>query len=110
MIEEQGIISINKQFDKGNVINKGSLDFALSSAKRSKNWLKQLSIITRAILIDHVFEEGNKRTASALIMSTMETYKIAYDPYEVDRIIIKILKENITSINKIQRLIKNAIR
>jgi len=109
MIKIEDLVTINKQFHKGIIINKSSLDFAVSSTKDTKDWIKQLAYIVRAILIDHVFEEGNKRTASALIMSILELQKLAYDPQKVDEIIIKIIKNNIISITNIRRMIKNAI-
>lgn len=110
MIDKQDIININKEFDNGNLINKSSLEFALSSLRHSKDWVKQLSYLVRAILIDHVFEEGNKRTASALMMAIIEEHKLGYDPYKIDKIIIEILKKNINDITKIRRMIKDAIR
>ena len=110
MINIEDLVQMNKQFDNGIVVNKSSLEFALSLSKNTKDWIKQLAYIVRAILIDHVFEEGNKRTASALIMSVIEIHKLGYDPYKVDELIIEILKDNITDINKIRREIKNVIR
>ncbi len=64
----------------------------------------------RAILLDRVFEKGNKRTASALIMSILEIHKEGYDPKKVDDVIVEIIKNNINNINKIRRMIKNVIR
>ncbi len=110
MITKQDIIEINKQFDKGNLVNESGLDFAFLNLQQTKDWLKQLAYLTRAILIDHVFEEGNKRTAAALIMTILEYQKIAYNPKQVDEIVLVILKKNISDINKLKRLIKNAIR
>lgn len=110
MIDLNDIININKKFDKGDIINKSSVEFAMSYFKDSKDWIKQLAYITRALIIDHTFKEGNKRTASALIMSVLENQKLAYDPRKVDSIIIEVIKKNITNINKIRSLIKDAIR
>ena len=110
MITEKDIIQINKQFSNGDIVNYGSLAFALSQSKSTKDWIKQLAFLTRAIVVDHIFEEGNKRTASALIMSILEIHKLAYDPKKVDEVIIEILRKNINSINKIRRMIKNAVR
>mgnify|MGYP001604642694 CR=1 FL=1 len=101
---------MNKQFDKGRLVNESSLDFAFSNLEQTKDWTKQLAYLTRAILIDHVFEEGNKRTTAALIMVVLEIQKIAYDPQKVDEIIITILKKNIKDTNKIRRLIKDVTR
>ena len=109
MIKMNDLIEINMLFDKGRVINESSLDFAIAEANATKDWIKQLAYLTRAILIDHAFEEGNKRTAAALIKGMVDVHKLACDMYKVDSIIIKIIKENIADINKIRRLIKNAI-
>ena len=110
MISKEDVIEINMVFDIGKIINEGSLDFALSSLKKTKDWLKQVSYLVRAVLINHVFEEGNKRTATALIMSVFENQKIAYDPRKVDEVVIEIIIKNINNINKIRSLIKNATR
>ena len=110
MISKEDVININKVFHKGNIVNNGSLEFAFSHTKDSKDWIKQLAYLVRAILIDHVFEDGNKRTASNLIMTVLENQKLAYDPNRINQIIIKILKDNISSVEKIRRMIKNAER
>ncbi|MEK6922721.1 MAG: hypothetical protein AABX08_02900 [Nanoarchaeota archaeon] len=110
MINIEGLIEINKQFSNGKIVNKGSLEFAISQSKSTKDWIKQLSFVTRAILIDHAFEEGNKRTVAALIASLIEIHKLAYDPKKIDLSIIEILKKNISNIVKIRRIIKDAIR
>jgi len=110
MITIEDLIAINKQFSNGNILNKSSLEFALSQGKHTKDWIKQLSYLVRTILIYHVFEEGNKRTVSALIMSFMEIHKLGYDPQKIDAAIVEILKKNINNMSKIRRMIKNAIR
>ena|SRR3989344_2911593 len=110
MIDIKTITEMNKQFGRGNPINQQSLEFAISSAKSTKDWIKQLAFIIRSILIDHVFEEGNKRTAAVVLITSFEIRKIAYDPYKVDFIITEITKKNIRDINKIRRMIKNATR
>ena len=110
MITIEGIIEINKKFDIGNVVNKSSLDFVLSRTKNTKDWIKQLAGIVRAILIDHVFEGGNKRTAAAVILYYFESYQVAYDPYKVDKVIAEIIVKNINSVEHIRRKLKDAIR
>src|SRR3989344_4863730 len=103
MITEKGLIEINKRFDKGIVVNKASLNFALSSLHNTKDWLKQLAYLVRAILVDHIFEEGNKRTATALIIAFFEDNKEAYDPYRVDKIVFEIASKNVNSVEQIRR-------
>ncbi|MDP4012436.1 MAG: Fic family protein [Candidatus Nanoarchaeia archaeon] len=110
MITKEGIIQLNKKFDNGTVVNGSSLSFALSSLKGTKDWFKQLAYLVRAIVVDHVFEEGNKRTASAIIIYFFEAHKVAYDPYKVDKIITEIILKNIVSVEQIRRKLKDVIR
>ena len=110
MLSKQDIIDINKEFDKGNVVNESSLEYTLSILKNTIDWLKQTSYLVRAILIDHIFEEGNKRTAAAIIIAYFDANKFAYNPYKLDKIIEKIVKKNINNVNEIGRSIKSVIR
>ncbi len=110
MITTNGIVEINKKFDKGIIVNRSSLEFALSMILTTKDLFRQLACIVRAILIDHVFEEGNKRTAAAIIVYYFEENKIAYDPYKIDKIIVDIIKNNINSTEHIRRKLKDVIR
>ena len=66
MITEKDLISINNIFSNGNVVNKNSLKYAINIVKRTNNRVKQLAHLVRAILIDHIFEGGNKRTSAVL--------------------------------------------
>lgn len=108
MIEE--FQELNRKFDKGIIVNRSSLDFALSATQKSKNWQEQLAFLIRAIINEHVFADGNKRTAVTYIMAVLETRKLAYDAYAVDRLVLDIAKNRITSIIRIRRLIQNVIR
>lgn len=109
-LTKKDIIALNQEFEDGSVINEPSLDFALNYAKKTENWTKALAFLVRAILIDHVFEEGNKRTAALLIKSYV-TYEghATYDD-KVLKMIKHILLKNTTSIKKIEDMIKNAIK
>ncbi len=110
MFKENDIIEINKEFDSGVIVNKSSLDFAIKSTEITKDWVTQASYLVRAIALDHVFEEGNKRTALAVLLTYFEANKKAYDIYRVEKVIIDIITKNITSIENIRRMIKNAVR
>lgn len=109
MLTVNDIIEINKEFDKGNIVNRSSLEFALSSANKTKDWITQLAYIVRAIIIDHIFEEGNKRTAVAVMIAYIKTHKKSYDIYKLGQMIVNLIKKNITDIAKIRRLIKDGI-
>jgi fido (protein-threonine AMPylation protein) len=102
------ITEINKKFSSGVVINKGSLDFALSAVFRSKDWQEQLAFVVRALLCDHIFEDGNKRTAAAYLIAVLEHLKYRFDPFKIDQLVLNIAKNNITDIKKIRRMIGNA--
>jgi len=110
ILTKKDIITLNQEFDQGNLNNESSLYFALSYAKKTENWTKALAWLTRAILLDNVFEEGNKRTA-ALLIKTYSDYE-RFETYDdkIVKIIKEIILKNITSIRKIEEMIKNAIK
>jgi len=109
MLTKKQIIEVNKLFDKGKVINESSLEFALSSTNHTKDWITQLAYLLRAIVVDHIFEDGNKRTSAAIFVAYCKVHKKAYDIYKIDLIIRDLIQKNITDITKIRRMIKNAI-
>jgi prophage maintenance system killer protein len=97
---------INKKLEPGSSVkNLGSLEFAAEHATRTNDWTKQLAYLLRAIVVDHVFEDGNKRTAAYLIFKFFEENNITINSQKVDNLIIKIASENIIDIEKIRRLI-----
>ena len=109
-LTKKDIVALNQKFEAARLHNEASLDFALGYAKRTENWTRALAYLTRAILIDHVFEDGNKRTAALLIKSYIEFE--GHDAYN-DKLIMmirNILLKNITSIMKIEDMIKDAIK
>ena len=109
MLSKKDVIDLNMQFSTGQIVNGGSLEFAVKTNARSKNWLRSAAILTRSILIDHVFEDGNKRTAAAAIMLLMDLNKIRFNPEKIPKIVVKILKNNITNVTEIERCIKDGI-
>jgi len=108
-ISLKDVVAVNQRFDRGHVVNGGSLDFALGEANRSKSWLRACAVLVRAVLIDHVFEEGNKRTAAAIMMSFFEESSLSCDPDRVAKGIVRILERNITSLTEIEKVIADAI-
>ncbi len=110
VLTKKDIITLNQRFDRGNFHNEASLDFALSYAKKTEKWTKALAWLTRAILLDHVFEEGNKRTAALLIIvyAELEGHEVYED--RVIKIIKAIITQKITGITKIEDMINDVIR
>ena len=100
---------INKKLEPSSKIkNPGSLEFAAEQAARTKDWMRQLAYLLRAIVVDHTFEDGNKRTGAYLVFKFFEENKLQIDSQKVDRLLIKIATESITDIEKIRRLIHDA--
>lgn len=93
------VIEINRFFDNGILVNPDSLEYALQIGE---NWFDELIFITRAILIDHSFEEGNKRTAAAIICLYFNLKKVEFSKNELLRAIIEIVLENISDKNKLR--------
>ena len=100
------IVNMNKQFDTGALVNSSSLEFALSAIKRKGSWLEQLAFLVRALLVDHPFKDGNKRTTITLIISYFDENKIQYSKDKVIQTIIKISAETPTSTRLIEKELK----
>lgn len=109
IVSTKEIIDINQQFAEGIVLNSNSLDFAVKEANQTKSWLRACSVLVQAILIDHVFDEGNKRTAASIMISYFEARDIRYKPETIARIITTILMKNITNLIQIERMIKHGM-
>lgn len=103
MLNKKDVIEMNKAFHTGKFANESSLDFALTHVNRSKNWLKTAAVLARAILIDHVFEDGNKRTVAGVIMTLMHMNGLSFSAQKIDALIITITKNNLTSIRDIEK-------
>jgi len=108
-LTKKDILALNQEFEDGTFHNEASLDFALSYAKRTENWTKALAWLTRAILIDYVFEDGNKRTAALLIKAYAEFQGCGVHNDKLVKLIKKVILKNITSISRIEEMIKDAI-
>ncbi|HLC57196.1 MAG TPA: hypothetical protein VJH95_01345 [Candidatus Nanoarchaeia archaeon] len=110
ILNKKDIIALNEGFEDGGLSNEASLDFALSYAGKTENWTRAIAFITRAILIDHVFGGGNKRTA-ALLIKTYAEYEGhgTYDDKLV-KMIREIILKNITNIERIEEMIKDGIK
>lgn len=105
------IVELNKSVGgSGKLINEGSLDFAVSAQERSKDWLLQLAHVARALLVDHAFEDYNKRAAVAAMLATFEEMKLAYDPYAVDNLVTRIAKKNVRNVKTIRSMIRDVVR
>ena len=110
IISKEDLLRINKGFG-GNLRSDSSIDFAFLRLKDKKlGDYKKLAYLMRAILVDHPFSDGNKRTATFVCLAfTNKTNK------QVDRELllhhmISIVKKNISEIRNIEWRLKNAIK
>ncbi len=108
MLTRKDVIRINQQFSNGRIMNENSLDFVLTQTSRSPYWFKTMCLLARTIILDHVFEDGNKRTGAAIIMAYLDMNNYHYNPDQISQIAIRIAKSHIRDTVKIGVLIKNA--
>ena len=108
MISEDDLITVNKRFANGVLVNKESLDIALSSPE--KGWMDQVAYLVKGLLVDHIFENGNKRTAAMIIAASYTEFEIGFDVQRIDEIVVEIESRDIADIDKIKELIKSVIR
>jgi prophage maintenance system killer protein len=108
MISEESLISINKKFSNGVLVDKESLDIALSSPE--KPWMDQVAYLVKGLLVDHIFENGNKRTAAIIIAASYTEFEIGFNAQRIDEIVVEIESKDIADIDKIKEMIKSVIR
>ena len=101
------ITKINKQFNTGTLVNASSLEFALSAIKIRDSWLEQLAYLIRALLVDHPFKDGNKRTATALVLAYFNENNIQYNKDKTIQTMIRISAKSPTKIKQIEKELKN---
>lgn len=99
---------INKKLEPASRLKTpGSLEFAAEHAVRTKDWKLQLAYLLRAIIVDHPFVDGNKRTGAYLILKFFKENRLVVDEEKAGKLVIKIAKNNITDIKKIRRFIQD---
>ncbi len=109
-VSKEDLLRINKGFG-GNLRSDSSLDYAIEMQKNNKlGDYKKLAYMLRAILVDHPFSDGNKRTAMFLCLSFAEENKKQVDRELLLEQIISIAKNNVNEIRNIEWRIKNCIR
>ena len=108
-ISKEDLLRINKGFG-GGLRSDSSIDFAIERQKDNKlGDYKKLAYLFRAILVDHPFTDGNKRTASFIAFQFADGNKKQIDKEILIHHIISIAKKNIIEIRQIEWRLKNAI-
>jgi prophage maintenance system killer protein len=109
-ISKEDLLRINHGFG-GNLRSGLSIDFAIDVQKNPKlGAYKKLAYLWRAILVDHPFSDGNKRTATFFALKfAEENNKKVYRELVVHHT-LSIAKKNITNIRQIEWRLKTCIR
>jgi len=109
-ISKLAVIRINKGFG-GNLRNEDSLGFALKMQENKKlGDYKKLAYLWRAILVDHVFSDGNKRTAMFIAFAFAEEQGWIANRELLLHHVYSISSKNIANIRQIETRLKNALR
>ena len=109
-ISKKDIVRIAKGFD-GNLRNESSLDFALEKQQEKKlGEYKKLAYLLRAILVDHPFSDGNKKTAMFVAFAFAEEQGKQVDEELLKHHLLSIASRNIIEIRRIEERMKNAIK
>ena len=109
-ISKEDLLRINQGFG-GNLRSDSSLDFAINVQQNKKlGQYKKIAYIMRAILVDHPFSDGNKRTAMFLTLNFAEQNKKLVERELLLHHIVSIAKQNITIIKNIEQRLRSCIR
>lgn len=109
-ISKEDLLRINKGFG-GGLRNDASLDFAFDMQDNKKlGPYRKLAYLLRAILVDHPFTDGNKRTAMFVALAFANEHKKQGDMELLTHHIVSIAKNNITDIRNIADRLKITIR
>jgi prophage maintenance system killer protein len=108
-ISKEELLRINKGFG-GDLRSDSSIEFAISKQKDKKlGEYKKLAYLFRAILVDHPFTDGSKRTASFLAFEFASQNKKQANKELLVHHVISIAKKSISDIKQIEWRLKNAI-
>lgn len=109
-ISKEELLRINRGFG-GNLRSDSSLDYAFDKLNEKKLGIyKKLAYLLRAILVDHPFSDGNKRTAAYAALSFAHDFDKQVDQDLLTHHIVSIAKQNIHNIKNIEYRLKNAIK
>jgi hypothetical protein len=110
IISKNDLVRINKGFG-GSLRHDASLDFALDQQNNHKlGHYKKLAYLWRALLVDHVFSDGNKRTAMLVALAFADEHKKLAHRDLLLHHTLAIASKNIANIRQIEWRLKNAIQ
>jgi death-on-curing family protein len=101
----KSIIRQNRKFG-GSLLNKSNLEYDIEKANKEKNIYKSNAYIVRAMVSGHSFLDGNKRTASEILIRRSAKEGIKFNREKLSNGMVNIAKNNISNINKIENMIR----
>ena len=107
IITNEQIKRINKIYG-GSLRSDAEIDTALTLG-RGRSAFRKIAILWRAILVGHPFTDGNKRTALMVAITILERCNIKLEERKKENIVSdikKIAAENITDIERIERMVR----
>lgn len=110
IITKEQIRSINERYG-GDIRSDAEIETALDLGK-GKGLYRKIAYLWKAILVRHPFTDGNKRTALMVALTILEKCHVKLDQGKTENIISEITKiamENITDVNRIERLVRYAV-
>jgi len=109
-INKEDILRVNQGFG-GGLRSDSSLDYAIDIQNSKKLGIyKKLAYLMRAVLVDHPFTDGNKRTASFVASAFADENKKEVDMDMLLHHITSIASQNITEIRNIEWRLKSCIK
>ena len=108
-LSKEDLLRINKGFG-GGLRNDTSLDYALDMQENKKLGIyKKLAYLIRAILVDHPFTDGNKRTATFVVLAFIDESKKQVNKELLEHHIVSIASQNITDIRNIEQRLRSCV-
>ena len=109
-ISKEDIVRIGKGFN-GELRNDSSIVFALEKQNNAKlGEYKKLAYLIRALVVDHPFTDGNKKTAAYVSFMFAEQNNKQIDTELLKEQLISIASKNVNSIRAIEERLKYVIK
>ena len=111
ILSKEEVRAINEQCG-GSLRTDAEIETALMLGK-GKSIYRKIAYLWKAILVGHPFTDGNKRTALVVALRIIEDCGLRFPEERKDNLVSEITKiatENITDINRIERLIRYAVK
>jgi len=104
-MEIKEIIEINRNLG-GSPLKLSNLEFDLDKANEESSPYRKCAFLIRGIVVGHSFVDFNKSTATTICLNILHKESILCKEESFTKLIIKIAKESISDINKIEVMLR----